>query len=1457
MAKEQDVIQLPFKITEFNQDMVIALDRNFKEIERQLSSLQLNMKQISGGSVKDVVNTISKIKDSAGNSMGVDSDCTGLWHFDNSLNNHKGIAAIASIPAVFETGKFGKSLVLDDTQIIKVATADTLFPEEGTVTLYASNLSTAANGSVILDIPNSDENQGILCGISADAGHEGEVFISDSDKAFRYSETTQADFNSGTLTDVTATSAGDLELVTSTIGKALQLDGIDDYVDISGIWSKFTTNNTPFTLEAWVKPNNTANQHDVIDIGDGGDAKSGFRLIIYNSQINAQLMDGSNRYNASGGTVKTGVVQHVAATYDGVNTKVYLDGAKVAENATGSWVKSSVAYIGKQAGNLAFLNGIVDDVRIWTIARTQAEIQNSINRELNGNETGLVAYWKFNESSGSISEDSTANNIDGTICGATRVDGLVTVYKPSGSREKVIDLSEVSDVLGSTVAWDKSDAIQAGTFTRASVAYKKDGTQVASGVPRYEAGKFGNGVHIEEATNNLLTANQSSVDTDTTGFAINGAGTVISRDTTQHWNGNASLKVVTPANTGYGFMTSPYTTITGGQPYTASVYLKGSGIVALQIQERNSGTYLRTTVSTWITLTNEWQRLSVTATIGTDANQTMIYVYQTTATINTFWADGLQIEQKAYATSWQIGGTPRVADSLYYTLPSALPSEWFISGVWVPDQGSAVDKILNSRLVMPYYDANNRFMLDYAPSTDTFILYKIYGGSSITLNSAVVSFSAGDTISFAVAQLTQAHGDLAAGMHMWCRINSGTVVHVSNIDVNLPTAPTKAYIGCHTPAGNLANGVIDAVKLVDIQAAAASGTTISEAWAESFLTATTAPTADPATILLANFDNTLDAITGTAKIETALSTDGGSTYGTYQICTSGQAIPGIPPGIDLSNARIKLKESLNTYGYATPQLHSLNFSIKEKDATTVYGPSKSTLNAWDMLSLAWKSDRLSLVLNGVEGCFAENPGLPAVIGPHAYIGCGRNGDKRIAVPIDELRIDKKYKEANIRRAWYSLQSPFYTSDDLAQLPGYIKPETDGWKVYDAEGNLRGTYGSWIDGDGVRQYGLRLVNGVVETNVLIVNKTAGGIIDMINGYGDGSDGDLTAGTTISVPAHDQQVVIKQYNSINIPAGQTLTVDKRICGLFLLCRGDVTINGTIDLDGKGAKYYSGAAPAVSGTILSAIPSGGNGGTGGRGGRGARGSSNYTFYQGEPGAGSGGTSGKWYAGGWGGAGGGGAGSTILWKSMGEYIPGSGGNAGQSIDMNPLGTGGYGGSPDGGNGGVGGNLCGGGGGAGNAGHGGGGGAGFIGGSPGEASYEDSGAHVAVAGTSGMGIGGGTLVIVAKGTITIGSTGQIKCNGLNGGNGGSGACQSYTGADWTGSGGGGGQGGGGGGSVLLAYGTALVNNGTITVNGGSGGAGGQRGLCSADQSDLGYEGYTGSSGTAGTVGGIATKKLT
>lgn len=162
---------------------------------------------------------------------------------------------------------------------------------------------------------------------------------------------------------------------------------------------------------------------------------------------------------------------------------------------------------------------------------------------------------------------------------------------------------------------------------------------------------------FQEGTTNLLTANQASVETDTTGFNVS-SGTTISRDTTEYWHGAASLKVVTDGSiANQGVATSgAATTVSPNTKYSCSAWVKGSGSVLIRGRD-DTGTF---TDSSAITLTSAWQRLTVTHTTSATAANMWLSVLTSGTQAITFYADGLQIEQKAYATEFVLGGITRL-----------------------------------------------------------------------------------------------------------------------------------------------------------------------------------------------------------------------------------------------------------------------------------------------------------------------------------------------------------------------------------------------------------------------------------------------------------------------------------------------------------------------------------------------------------------------------------------------------------------------------------------------------------------------------------------------------------------------------------------------------------------------------------------------------------------------------
>jgi hypothetical protein len=104
---------------------------------------------------------------------------------------------------------------------------------------------------------------------------------------------------------------------------------------------------------------------------------------------------------------------HIAMTWDGSVLTTYVNGLpKITAQGSGSTTTlattQSVVMIGCNPTNSNCFNGYFDEFRVWNVARTATEIKDNYNKPAVGSEAGLVGYWKFDETSGTTTEDAVA-----------------------------------------------------------------------------------------------------------------------------------------------------------------------------------------------------------------------------------------------------------------------------------------------------------------------------------------------------------------------------------------------------------------------------------------------------------------------------------------------------------------------------------------------------------------------------------------------------------------------------------------------------------------------------------------------------------------------------------------------------------------------------------------------------------------------------------------------------------------------------------------------------------------------------------------------------------------------------------------------------------------------------------------------------------------------------------------
>jgi hypothetical protein len=115
---------------------------------------------------------------------------------------------------------------------------------------------------------------------------------------------------------------------------------------------------------------------------------------------------------------------HIAFMYDPSESYAacYINGREVQLTNNGpnpigtALLNSNTSFLfGCRAGNAYNYTGYMDDIRFWNDIRTEDEIKESMMKEINGTESGLVFYYKLNEGSGTNAYDATSNSHDATL----------------------------------------------------------------------------------------------------------------------------------------------------------------------------------------------------------------------------------------------------------------------------------------------------------------------------------------------------------------------------------------------------------------------------------------------------------------------------------------------------------------------------------------------------------------------------------------------------------------------------------------------------------------------------------------------------------------------------------------------------------------------------------------------------------------------------------------------------------------------------------------------------------------------------------------------------------------------------------------------------------------------------------------------------------------------------------
>lgn len=163
-------------------------------------------------------------------------------------------------------------------------------------------------------------------------------------------------------------------------GNAVNLDGSNDYLSLpAGIVSALND----FTIAAWVRLDTVSTWSRIFDFGTGTNVNMFLTPRSSSGSIRFAITTGGSgseqRINGSS-ALPAGTWKHVAVTLSGNTGILYVDGVEVGRNSNMTLRPSSLGntgnnYIGRSQYSDPYLDGSIDDFRIYDRAISAAEVQ--------------------------------------------------------------------------------------------------------------------------------------------------------------------------------------------------------------------------------------------------------------------------------------------------------------------------------------------------------------------------------------------------------------------------------------------------------------------------------------------------------------------------------------------------------------------------------------------------------------------------------------------------------------------------------------------------------------------------------------------------------------------------------------------------------------------------------------------------------------------------------------------------------------------------------------------------------------------------------------------------------------------------------------------------------------------------------------------------------------------------
>ena len=190
-------------------------------------------------------------------------------------------------------------------------------------------------------------------------------------------------------------------------GQALSFDGVDDSIEVLDVLDAYGfAAAAPFTIEFLLNPSSIPNSFARLFDKEfeilASPGAQGWRILLRRSDtslIFERLLDGAA--DSAVAVVSLLEPRFWSAVYDGTDLILYEEGLERARSTSskllidnGEPLTIGNTFVGETAEPY---HGLLDEVRIWSVARTEAEIRERMVLPLSGLEAGLSSYFPLDD----------------------------------------------------------------------------------------------------------------------------------------------------------------------------------------------------------------------------------------------------------------------------------------------------------------------------------------------------------------------------------------------------------------------------------------------------------------------------------------------------------------------------------------------------------------------------------------------------------------------------------------------------------------------------------------------------------------------------------------------------------------------------------------------------------------------------------------------------------------------------------------------------------------------------------------------------------------------------------------------------------------------------------------------------------------------------------------------------